>query len=125
MSEAKVLAATVETIDTTHVIRADESRLQQLFENLYRNAIEHGGDGVTVHVGDLDGGFYVADTGSGIPESDRDEIFQAGYSTAEHGTGFGLRIAEQIAEAHGWEIHVVDGATGGARFEILGVETRD
>jgi len=114
--------ATLET-DATHVIDADKSRLKQLFENLYRNAIEHGGDGVTVHVGDLDGGFYVADTGSGIPESDRDEIFEAGYSTAEHGTGFGLRIVEQIVEAHGWEIRVIDSEMGGARFEIIGVDT--
>jgi len=121
-----------ETVDTEHarleanatqVIEANRSRLQQLFENLYRNAVEHGGDGVTVHVGDLDGGFYLADTGSGIPESDRDEIFEAGYSTADHGTGFGLRIVEQIVEAHGWDIRVVDGERRGARFEITGVET--
>ncbi|WP_424016152.1 PAS domain S-box protein (plasmid) [Halorientalis pallida] len=114
--------ATLET-DATHVIRADESRLQQLLENFYRNAVEHGGDAVTVHVGDLNGGFYVADTGAGILESERDEIFEAGYSTAEHGTGFGLRIVEQIVEAHGWEIRVTDSETGGARFEITGVET--
>ncbi|WP_049935587.1 PAS domain S-box protein [Haloplanus natans] len=121
-----------ETVDTEHatleanatqVVKAHRSRLQQLFENLYRNAVEHGGDGVTVHVGDLDGGFYVADTGSGIPESDRDEIFEAGYSTADHGTGFGLRIVEQMVEAHGWDIRVVDGERRGARFEITGVET--
>jgi signal transduction histidine kinase len=121
-----------ETVDTEHarleanatgVIEADRSRLGQLFENLYRNAVEHGGNEVTVHVGDLNGGFHVADTGSGIPESDRDEIFEAGYSTADHGTGFGLRIVEQVAEAHGWEIRVVGGKRGGARFEITGVET--
>ncbi|WP_251328694.1 PAS domain S-box protein [Haloplanus pelagicus] len=114
--------ATLET-DATHVIEADKSRLQQLLENFYRNAVEHGGDEVTVHVGDLDGGFYIADTGSGIPESDRDEIFEAGYSTADHGTGFGLRIVEQIAEAHGWDIRVVDGERCGARFEITGIVT--
>jgi signal transduction histidine kinase len=109
--------------NATPVIKGDTSRLQQLFENLYRNAVEHGGDGVAVHVGDLDGGRYVADTGSRIPESDRDEIFQAGYSTADHGTGFGLRIVAQIVEAHGWDIRVVDGERCGARFEITGVET--
>lgn len=129
---ADVAKRSWEIVDTEHatleanampVIEADRSRLQQLFENLYRNAVEHGGDEVTVHVSELDGGFYVADTGSGIPESDRDEIFEAGYSTADHGTGFGLRIVERIVEAHGWDIRVVDGDRCGARFEITGVET--
>jgi PAS domain S-box-containing protein len=111
--------------DATGHIKADRNRLQQLFENLHRNAVEHGGDEVTVHIGDIDSGFYVADTGSGIPESDRDEIFEAGYSTADHGTGIGLRIVEQIVEAHGWEISVTESAQGGARFEVTGVEKVD
>lgn len=53
---------------------------------------------MTVHVGELAGGFYVVDTGSGIPESDRGEIFAVGYSTADEGTGFGLRIVAQIVQ---------------------------
>jgi signal transduction histidine kinase len=111
--------------DTTQVIRTDRSRLQELFENLYRNAVEHGGDTVTVSVGAMDDGFYVADTGHGILEADCEEIFQAGYSTAEDGSGFGLRIVKQIANAHGWDIIVAEGEQGGARFEITGVEFAD
>jgi len=107
--------------DTSRTLRADRSRLQQLLENLYRNAIEHGGDEVTVHVGDTDNGFYVADDGSGITDEHNEEIFEAGYSTAEGNLGFGLRIVEQIASAHGWEITATDSARGGARFEISGV----
>ena len=106
----------------TQVINADKTRLKQLFENLYRNAVEHGGEGVAVSVGQLDDGFYVADTGSGIPESERENVFDAGYSTADDGTGFGLRIVEQIADTHGWEIAVTESEHGGARFEITGVE---
>ena len=108
--------------DAPQVIEADRSRIQQLFENLYQNAIEHGGDDVTVSVGAIDDGFYVEDTGPGIPESDREDVFEAGYSTNEDGTGFGLRIVEQIADAHGWEIIVTESKEGGARFEIIGVE---
>jgi len=107
------------------VIEADPGRLQQLLENLYRNAIEHGGDDVTVSVGTVDDGFYVADAGPGIPESDRDEVFEAGYSTGENGTGFGLRIVEQIVDAHGWEITVTESEQGGARFEVVDVETAE
>ena len=116
--------AALET-DTSRSVEADQSRLRQLFENLYRNAVEHAGDDVTVSVGTMDdGGFYVADTGSGIPESERNEVFEAGYSTSENGTGFGLGIVERIAEAHGWEITVTESEQGGARFEFTGIEKR-
>jgi PAS/PAC sensor hybrid histidine kinase (EC 2.7.13.3) len=108
-------------IDGSLTVRADRSRLRELLENLYRNAVTHGGDAVTVRVGALDDGFYVADTGPGIPADDRAEVFQAGYSTADDGTGFGLRIVEQVVDAHGWEIDVTESAQGGARFEITGV----
>jgi signal transduction histidine kinase len=70
----------------------------------------------------MDGSFYVADTGPGVPESEREDIFEAGYSTTGDGTGFGLRIVEQIADAHGWEITVTENEQGGARFEFTGVE---
>ncbi|WP_048077781.1 HAMP domain-containing sensor histidine kinase [Halorubrum sp. AJ67] len=103
-------------------IQADQSRLKQLLENLMRNAVEHGGDNVTITVGEVDGGFYVEDNGPGIPDEEQEVVFEMGYSTTEGGTGFGLNIVKQIAQAHGWDIHVIDGSTGGARFEITGVE---
>ena len=106
-------------------IKADRSRLQQLFENLYRNSMEHGGEAVTVSVGATESGFYVADTGSGIPESKRTEVFEAGCSTSKDGTGFGLRIVEQVAESHGWVVTVSESEQGGARFEFTGVECVD
>ena len=77
---------------------------------------------MTVSVGAIEDGFYLADTGPGIPESDRENVFEAGYSTNEDGTGFGLRIVKQITDAHGWEIIVTESKEGGARFEITGVE---
>jgi Signal transduction histidine kinase len=67
-------------------------------------------------------GFVVADTGPGIPESDRQEVFEAGYSTNKDGTGFGLRIVKQIASAHGWELTVTESKHGGARFEYTDFE---
>ena len=109
-------------VDESEVIEVDRGRLRELFENLYRNAVEHGDDDVTVHVGSMEGGFYVADTGSGVPESARAEIFEAGYSTTDDGTGFGLRIVEQIAQAHGWEVSVTESREGGARFDFTGVQ---
>ena len=102
-------------------IRADPSRLAQLFENLMRNAIEHTSQGVTVTVGEVEGGFYIEDDGSGIPEDSREDVFQAGYTTTDEGTGFGLSIVKEVAEAHEWDISVTEGAEGGARFEITNV----
>ena len=112
-------SATLE-IDTAQAIRADRSRLQELFENLYRNAVEHGGDDVTVSVEQTSSGFCVSDTGSGVPETEREAVFEAGYSTDADGTGFGLRIVERIAEAHGWDVAVGESEQGGARFEFTG-----
>ena len=138
-------------VEVDRTIEADSSRLQQLIQNLVGNSVEHGstgdrpgadnsaeqssagdrtefdnsvedGDGITVTVGALPDGFYVADDGPGIPESDRERVFDVGYTTSEGGTGFGLSIAKQVADAHGWEIRATDGADGGARFEITGVE---
>lgn len=112
-------------VGTDQTIYADPGRLKQVFENLFRNAVEHGREDVTVTVGDFDDGFYVADDGSGIPEADRSDIFEPGYSTGTDGTGFGLSIVNEIVEAYGWEIRVTDSTAGGARFEITGVEKRD
>lgn len=75
-----------------------------------------------ITIGDLDTGFYIADNGPGIPEGERDRIFESGYSTLTKGTGFGLAIVQEIVAAHGWEISVTDSEDGGARFEIPGVE---
>ena len=109
-------------VDDDRTISADRSRLRQLLENLFMNAVEHGSDDVSISVGGVDDGFYVADNGVGIPDSERDRIFEGGYSTAQDGTGFGLRIVKQIVDAHGWEIAATDSDSGGARFEITGVE---
>jgi len=107
------------TVDADMELDADPDRLQQLFENLFRNAVEHGGNDVTISVGPLDeGGFYVEDTGPGIPEDKQDDVFESGYTTSRQGTGFGLSIVKEIVDAHGWMISVTNGAAGGARFEI-------
>ena len=119
---------TVDTRDATlraeaeGIIAADEGRLKQLLENLIRNSVEHGGADVTVTVGTLPDGFYVADDGPGIDPERREAVFDAGHSTSQSGTGFGLRIVEQVADAHGWSVRAVESEAGGARFEITGVE---
>jgi len=104
-------------------IQADRSRLASVLENLFRNALEHGSDDVTVTVGPLPDGFYIADDGPGITPDERERVFESGYSTTSDGTGFGLAIVREVVEAHGWEITVTESDEGGARFEITGVKS--
>lgn len=82
-------------------VKADAGALQRLFENILSNAIEHGSQDVTVEVGKIDTGFYIADTGSGISEKERKKVFTPGYSTKEGGSGVGLASVRQISMAHG------------------------
>lgn len=106
-------------VETDRVVTADRSRLVQLFENLFRNSVDHGGEHVVVTVGDCPGGIYVADNGPGIPSANREQVFDRGYSTTRTGTGLGLYIVRQVADAHGWHIDLTEGDTGGARIELL------
>jgi signal transduction histidine kinase len=122
---------TVETADASLdctlgcTVYSDRSQLGRLFENLFRNAVEHGGRDVTVTVGAIDDGFYVADDGPGLSPDERDGVFELGVTNSESGTGLGLAIVESIAGAHGWSVSVGESEAGGARFEITGVEFGD
>jgi signal transduction histidine kinase len=104
-------------------VYADEERLTRLFENLFRNAIEHGGDAVAIDVGTMEGGFYVSDNGPGIPESERETVFTPGYSSVTGNTGFGLSIVRRVAHAHGWDVSITTSSANGVRFNITGVDT--
>jgi PAS domain S-box-containing protein len=112
-------------IETERTVRADRTRLRQLLENLLGNAVEHAGADVTVTLGDLPDGFYVEDDGPGIPEGDRREVFEGGYTTTSEGTGFGLAIVREVVDAHDWHVRVTDGSDGGARFEFTQLSTTD
>ena len=130
--------ATLEVADGLPAVRADGSRLRQLFENLFRNAVEHAspdsrtprdavepGGGVTVRVAPLEDadGIYVADDGPGLPENECEDIFTLGYTTNRDGSGFGLAIVGEIVEAHDWSIEGgTDPDLGGARFEVADVD---
>jgi PAS domain S-box-containing protein len=109
-------------VETEASIEADPDRLQQLFENLYRNSVEHAGPDCNVVVTDAEpggqNGFSVADDGPGIPADEREQVFEHGYSTDSDGTGFGLSIVQSIAEAHGWSVTATESESGGAKFEI-------
>ncbi|SNZ17796.1 Signal transduction histidine kinase [Natronoarchaeum philippinense] len=110
------------TVDDDIAVVANEERLQRMLENLFRNAVDHGGADVTVRVGRIGdkSGFYVADDGPGIPDDHRADVFERGFTTDDDGTGFGLAIVDAIAGAHGWEISASESESGGARFDVTG-----
>ena len=119
--------ATLSVVDDLE-FPADESRLRQLFENLFRNCLQHGtadvrsaaDDPIEVRVGALDAhcGFYVEDDGTGIPVAVRDHVFEVGVTTDDDGMGFGLAVVRSIAEAHDWSVEALESDAGGARFEF-------
>jgi nitrogen-specific signal transduction histidine kinase len=104
---------------------ADETRLQNVFENLFRNALSFGDGGVTIRVGREADGFYVEDDGPGIPPAEREKVFEYEYTTDSDGTGLGLAIVDSIARAHGWSVRVTDGREGGARIVFSDVDLVD
>ncbi|MFB6293266.1 MAG: ATP-binding protein [Halonotius sp.] len=108
-------------------IAAEESRLRQVFENLFRNALEHGSGETQIRVGVIEyddaaasetTGIYVADDGPGVPPEKREQVFEYGYTGADDGTGLGLAIVDRIVDGFGWEITITESRDGGARFEL-------
>lgn len=100
-------------------ISADRQRFHRLLNELIRNAFVHNEGEITVSLGPLPGGagFYVEDTGTGIPEDERGYVFDLGYTTADGRDGLGLTIVSEIAGTHDWKLSIAE--TGrGARFEV-------
>ncbi|KZN25336.1 PAS domain-containing sensor histidine kinase [Haladaptatus sp. R4] len=120
-------SATVSIEVGTVFVRANAGQLSSVFENLFRNAIEHAGPTAAIEVGWIEtegtsGTLYVEDDGDGIPPTERTRVFEHGYSTRAGGTGAGLSIIADIAERHGWEVSATAGDQHGARFHISGVQ---
>jgi PAS domain S-box-containing protein len=116
----------VETVDAELILEdvdgvsvtADEDLLLELFENLYRNSMEHGGESVSVTVGKTEDRFYIEDDGPGIPPEERDDVLRLGYSNNPQGNGLGLGIVEEIVEEHGWNVTITGGREDGARIDV-------
>jgi signal transduction histidine kinase len=103
-------------------VPVDAGQVRQALLNLCRNAREAMSEGGTIRLhleAQVDGVLLtVADTGPGIPASEREKIFELFYTTKQHGTGIGLPLALQIVAAHGGHMECISGNGQGTRFEI-------
>jgi signal transduction histidine kinase len=137
--------ATLTVENGAATFRTDPERLQQALANLFRNSLEHGAADATIRVGTLgnaDGtGFFLEDNGPGIPEDEREDVFEPGVTTDQDGTGLGLAIVQRVVEAHGWTVDVTESdwvtassasggsedergeSSSGARFEVRGIDS--
>ena len=107
-------------------LQGDARLLRRLLRNLLENATRHGG-------GEIEASLTlphptlaqvtIADRGNGIPEAERNRIFEPFYRPAGHGEGqggwgLGLSLVKQIAERHGGKVRCLAREGGGTRFEV-------
>ena len=110
------------------IVAVDKRRLVRVIANLLSNADRYGGGATRVEVtlADHDVLIAVEDRGAGVPEVDRDRIFErfargthtAGRRGSGEGVGLGLSLVREHIQLHGGQVWVEDGAFGGARFVV-------
>ena len=107
-------------------VDADESLLRQVVFNLLINAAQSVPSGGRVEIttgrtSPTEGFLEIRDNGPGVPEENRDIIFQPYFTTHSKGTGLGLAVVRQIVMSHGWTVECAAPPEGGAQFRISGM----
>src|SRR5207342_2951624 len=115
----------IETADDVGSVYSDELRLKQVLLNLMTNAVKFTGDGGSVKVRAVREGseilITVTDTGIGVPEADRERIFESFQqggrgSSREEGTGLGLTLSRRLVELLGGRLWLDSEVGRGSTF---------
>jgi two-component system sensor histidine kinase HydH len=109
--EAEAFRVAIEpAIDESLTIAGNRDRLEQLFLNLFRNALQAMPDGgvlrIAAHRGETGVGIHITDTGTGIEAAILDRLFEPFFTTKARGTGLGLAICKKIIEDYKGSIAV-------------------
>ena len=103
------------------VVLAEEDRLERAVANLLDNAVKYGGGG-PVQVAVADGAVTVRDHGPGIAQEHLPHVFDRFYRAPDArsapGSGLGLSIVRQVADAHGGAVTAENAEGGGMRFTL-------
>jgi two-component system sensor histidine kinase HydH len=108
------------TVDVSRAPRTwslDAGRIREVIINLVDNAVA-AGEPVKVEVKAENKALVieVSDHGPGIPEEDREKIFEPFFTGKTEGTGLGLAVVRRTIELHGGRVVALENSGGGARF---------
>ncbi len=116
------------TVEVDHAaVWIDPAQAERIVENLVSNAVKYTPPHTPITLvasAPIGGGatFVVSDEGSGIPDGQKESIFEpfvrGGDDTFTQGTGIGLALVERFARLHGGRAWVEDRPTGGASFHV-------
>jgi two-component system, NtrC family, nitrogen regulation sensor histidine kinase NtrY len=106
-------------LDDRRTYELDESQLEQVLLNIFRNAIEAIGRDGAITATLTDGVLSIADNGPGIADSARTELFTPFFTTKRDGRGLGLTIVQEILANHGFLFSLGNREGGGAEFRIV------
>lgn len=115
----------VELPDPDVMVLGNHTALAGALSNLVHNALEHAGPGARIQLSAIASAderqvvLAVEDEGPGVPEHLRQQIFEPFYTTRSNGTGLGLAVVQAVATSHNGLARCLQGATGGARFELV------
>ena len=133
LASARSINLKTTTQNAPELAHFDPTHLEQALIALATNALEATPEGGTVHI-KVDTpntsenhdssqnirvwNLCVEDSGPGIPEANRADIFQPYFTTKSNGTGLGLAFVQNVIHAHHGTIRLSDSPLGGARFEV-------
>ncbi|TCP31842.1 HAMP domain-containing sensor histidine kinase [Sphingomonas sp. BK235] len=105
-------------VEAPRPVRGDAGALARIVVNLIQNAIDHGGRGIVLRV--TGAGFEVEDDGPGIPEAERERVFEPFHRLRPRatGTGLGLHLVQQVVERHAGQVAIIGAAGGGTIVRV-------